>query len=293
LCNGRCAAATATALLAAWPGMAAAYTAAGDRNFPATMLLPQAAPADEVYVTPSTIPVEGGRASNLDATFAKTITEDLGVQFEEGHEWLDRKHAPTLSGWLNLETTVKYIAVLDPAREALLSFGIDREWGGTGAKRVGASPIGATSPQVYFAKGLGDWDLGYLRPLAVIGNLGYQISDGHGRPDKLLTGVAVEYSIPYLQSKVAAFDLPDLVRATTPVVETFVTTPVHNRNGNAVSATIAPGVSYSGQGWEFAVEALVPATRAAGTGPGVIAQFHLSLDYFFPDGIGKPLLSER
>ncbi len=37
----------------------------------------------------------------------------------------------------------------------------------------------------------------------------------------------------------------------------------------------------------------VPANRAAGTGAGVLAQFSLSLDYFFPDSIGKPLFSWR
>ena len=42
------------------PPAAAAYTAVGDRVFPATILLPQAAPADAIYVTPSTRPVSGG-----------------------------------------------------------------------------------------------------------------------------------------------------------------------------------------------------------------------------------------
>jgi hypothetical protein len=37
----------------------------------------------------------------------------------------------------------------------------------------------------------------------------------------------------------------------------------------------------------------VPAGRSAATGLGVAAQFNLSLDYFFPDTIGKPLFSER
>jgi hypothetical protein len=39
------------------------------------------------------------------------------------------------------------------------------------------------------------------------------------------------------------------------------------------------------EGWEFIIE--------AGTGLGVAAQFNLSLDYFFPDTIGKPLFSGR
>jgi hypothetical protein len=48
------------------PATAAAYTAVGDRIFPATILLPQAAPGDTLYVTPSTVPVPGGDATDFD-----------------------------------------------------------------------------------------------------------------------------------------------------------------------------------------------------------------------------------
>ncbi len=41
---------------------------------------------------------------------------------------------------------------------------------------------GATTPRVYFGKGLGDLDIGYLRPLAVAGLVGYQIADLPPRP---------------------------------------------------------------------------------------------------------------
>lgn len=284
--------ALATALLASWPHLASAYTAAGDRTFPAVILLPQPAPADQLYLTPTWQSLSGGGSTDLALNFAKTLTERLGVQFEEDYTWLGRNGASTETGWQNLETAVQYLAILDPPREALVTVGVDREWGGTGTQRVGASPKGATAPTVYFAKGLGDLDIGYLRPFAVTGDIGYQFADAPPRPDNLLTGIAVEYSIPYLQSKVRAFDLPDVLRGMTPLVETFVTTPTRNRGGNRTSATFGPGVNYSGQGWEFTVEALIPA-GGGGNGFGVAAQFNLSLDYFFPDTIGKPLFSAR
>jgi len=40
-----------------------------------------------------------------------------------------------------------------------------------------------------------------------------------------VSGFATEYSIPYLQSKIRAFDLPDLIRGLTPIIELFLTTP--------------------------------------------------------------------
>jgi hypothetical protein len=135
--------------------------------------------------------------------------------------------------------------------------------------------------------------IGYFRPLGLQGFATYQLSSGAPRPDNFLAGLAVEYSIPYLQSKVRAFDLPDLLRGMTPIVETLVVTPTRNRVGSTTAVIVAPGVAYSGQGWQFAIEARVPANSAAGSGVGVLAQFSLSLDYFFPDSIGRPLLTGR
>ena len=63
--------------------------------------------------------------------------------------------------------------------------------------------------------------------------------------------------------------------------------------GALFAVTVAPGVNYAGEGWELGLEALLPATRAAGSGVGVIAQFHLSLDYLFPESIGRPLFARH
>ena len=283
----------AASLLASSPHLAYAYVAAGDRVFPAMILLPQVAPADQIYTTPTTKPVSGGRLTDVALKFNKTLTERLGVRLEEGYTWLGRNFGSTQTGWQNLEMVTQYLAILAPAQEALLTLGVAQEWGGTGTRRIGASPKGATAPTVYFAKGLGDLELGYLRPFAVTGNIGYQFADAPPRPDNLLTNIAVEYSIPYLQSKVRSFDLPDVLRGMTRLVEMFVTTATRNRDGNRTSVVFGPGINYSGEGWEFIIEALVPAGRGAGNGLGVAAQFNLSLDYFFPDTIGKPLFPGR
>jgi hypothetical protein len=269
--------------------VAQAYTAAGDRIFPATLLLPQIAPSDETYMTSRTRQTPDGRATGLSGTFDKSITERLGIAVEEGYNWLTRRNASTLSGWQNTEVTLRYLAVVDQPREFLLSVGVTQEFGGTGTRRIGADPNGATAPTVYFAKGLGDFDVGYLRPLAILGTVGYQVANGGARADQVQTGLAIEYSIPYLTSKVSAIDLPDVIRAMTPMVEFRSSTPATNTRDNAAVHEIAPGFSFAGEGWEFAIAALLPLNRAAGTGPGVTAQFHLSLDFFFPQSIGKPL----
>ena len=292
-CWRRLALASAAACPVLLPAAVAAYTAAGDRIFPATILLPQAAPTDALYVTPSSQPVSGGNATNLTVTLDKLLTERLGIGIQDGYNWIGRNNASTLVGWQNLLAYVKYEAILDPPHEFLFSVGTAHEFGSTGTRRVGAQSGATLVPTTFFAKGLGDLPIDYLRPLALQGFATYQLSAAPARPDNVLAGLAIEYSIPYLQSKVRALDLPDLVRGMTPIVETLVVTPTRNRGGATTAVIVAPGIAYSGEGWQFGIEARVPANRAAGTGAGVLAQFTASLDYFFPDSIGKPLFSWR
>jgi len=285
----------ATAGALAGPGEAAAYTAAGDRSFPATIVLPQIAPSDEIYLTPSTQPLRAttpgaaDRQTNLDVTYDKTITDRWGLSLEDGYSWLHRLGAPTQNGAPNLQATVQYLMLDNQPHEFLLSAGVTREFGDTGARRAGADESGATTPAIFFGKGLGDLDIGYLRPLAVTGTFGFQAADPGGRASLWQGGIAIEYSLPYLESKVQAVALPDFLRSVTPIVEMFFATPTRSGHGAATTGVVAPGFNYAGEGWDFGLEALVPTTHAAGSGVGVAAQFHLSLDFLFPDSIGRPL----
>lgn len=274
-----------------------AYTAAGDRLFPATILLPQIAPGDEFYTNVMTLPQtpsgigSPNRATNFNEVYAKTITDRLGIFVEETYTRLDRVKAGTFSGWQNFDMSAKYLAVLDLPHEFLFTVAVDREFGDTGAKRVGASVSGATTPQLFFGKGLGDLDIGYLRPLAITGFAGYTVADSHPRPDQVVGGATLQYSIPYLQSKVQTFDMPEIFRSLTPITEFMFTTPAGKSFGARTTALFGPGVSYAGEGYEIAIEALVPASRSTGRGIGVTAQLHLSLDFLAPDTIGRPLFS--
>jgi hypothetical protein len=287
----------AAAVAAVCAAKAWAYDASGDRNFPATLILPQLAPGDEFYMNYTMQPLHSdgagtaNRSSNFTAVYGKTITPDLGVFLEETYTGVGIDGGGTQWGWQNLDGSIRYLAVNIPDHEFLMSLGLDRETGGTGAGRVGASPSGATTPQLYLGKGLGDLDIGYLRPLAITTFSGVTLADKAPRPDVTSNGFSVQYSIPYLQSKVRSFDLPDIVRQMTPMTEVLFTSPVGRSYGARTTALIAPGVSYSGEGWELAVEALIPATRATGSGVGVTAQLHVALDFFLSDSIGKPLFS--
>jgi hypothetical protein len=285
---------------ATWAAPALAYTASGDRNFAATLILPQFAPGDETYLNYSMQPLRNGgpgtptNSSNFNVVLGKTITDNLGVFIEETYSWNKLSGGGTAYGWQNQDGSIKYEAVNNVDHEFIMSLALDRETGGTGAGRVGSSPSGATSPQVYFAKGLGDLDIGYLRPLAITTFNAVAFADTAPRPDISSNGFTIEYSIPYLQAKVQAFDLPEVIRQMTPMTEVLFTSPVGRSYGARTTALVAPGVSYNGGGWELAVEALVPGNRATGSGVGVTAQLHIALDFFFADTpLGKPLLSDQ
>ena len=66
------------------------------------------------------------------------------------------------------------------------------------------------------------------------------------------------------------------------MTEVLFTFPAGRSFGARTTALIAPGLNFAGEGWEFIIEALVPATRATAGGAGVRVQLHLALDFLFP-----------
>jgi hypothetical protein len=272
---------TTSALIGLTPSAGIAYTSAGDRNFPATLVLPQVAPSDAFWITPQTLPMTGGRQTQLTGTYTKTITERFGLQFEDG---FTQQGSETQAQSPDLQ--LQYEAILNEEHEFILSLQVDQSFGSTTG--LPASP--ATTPAVTFAKGLGDLPIGNLRPLAITGIAGYSAAEG-AHPNAIIAGLSLQYSIPYLLSKVAYVDLPPILRGMTPITEVMYTTAVGRNYGQESKLVVAPGISYTqGSGWEFGIEALIPGTNGAGHGVGVIAQFVVQLDYLLPDSIlGRPI----
>ena len=275
-----------------------AYTAAGDRNFPAQLILPQIGPTDALWLPISTLPMEAfkpfdpTRQTNVGGTYSKLITEDLGIELADGLIHRDRLRASSVTGAQNFRATLQYEAILDPPHEFLLSALLKHEFGGTGDQAAGSEKHGATTPGVTFGKGFGDLPIGYWRPLAITGFAGYEFGEGP-RTNTFQAGISIQYSIPYLVSKVSNVNMPSFLRGMTPITEVFFANPVERAPGKGTNTTlvVAPGVSYSrGRGWELGIEAMIPTTRATGHGIGVIAQLLVQLDYLLPESvIGRPI----
>jgi hypothetical protein len=259
--------------------------------------LPQVAPSDAIWVPISTQlfeaakPEDKSRETNFAGTYSKLITERLGIQFEYGLTRIDRLRTSSVTGAQNFHVMFQYETILDPPHEFLLSVQVDHELGGTGDHSVGSFKQSATQPAATFAKGLGDLPIGYWRPLAITGFAGYQIAEGGPRPNMVNAGFSVQYSIPYLVSKVANVDLPPFLRGMVPMTELRFNVPAGRSHGQRTMNLVAPGISYSeGKGWELAIEAMIPTTKATGSGVGVIAQLVLQLDYMLPSSVvGRPI----
>jgi hypothetical protein len=307
------------AMLLVPSGESAAHEIVGNRFFPATLGIDDPGVNDELAFPTVAVFKNGddppARQRDISGEFSKRITEAFAVSFGSTYTHLSPPGGLTgmgADGFQNLDTTFKYRVFKSPEHEFVMSVGLSVEWGGTGAKGVGADPFNTYTPTVYFGKGFGDLPdtLSWLRPVAVTGQVGYAIpgrrstttfgvdpdtgnptADTEFNAQVLNWGATIQYSMPYLKSAVIDLGLPDFVNHLIPLVEATFQTPVANTftSGTLTTGTIQPGFVWVGNTFQVAVEALIPINRQSGTNIGVIAQLHLFLDDIDPHGIGKPI----
>lgn len=290
----------AFSLLASHPALASVV--AGVRVFPVTLTLDDPGVGDEVRLPQVIWQRDSGPQTDTQVKWEwdKRITPTTSVIYNQGYDWVQHAGSKTRTGFENVFLTGKWQAYINAEHEFALSLGVIREFGGNQAtQNIGGDAYGTTAPVVYAGKGLGDLPIGLLRPLAVTGQLSYSIPDrplnsdldNGGTPRSWNGGFSVQYSIPYLQSQVHDFGLPDFIGGMIPVVETTWYSPAGGPAGGfPATLTVAPGVIYMADSFEIGIEALIPANRAAGRNVGVIVQLLFFLDDLLPDSrIGKPL----
>jgi hypothetical protein len=301
-----------------------AHVIAGARVFPVTLTFDDPGVADEASLPAFSYQrtgSNGGTGPGHDFDFGfeydKTITENTAIIFNDGYNFNQTNGSKTQTGWQNLVITGKWQAYTNAPHEFVLSLGIIRELGGTATLHTGGDKYGSTTPTIYAGKGLGDLDIGLLRPVAFTGEFGYTVADEKlkalpqqpamnalGSP--LTMGVAsqfnsgsnnafagsfsLQYSLPYLQSQVHDYGLPSFVNNLIPIVEFDWTSPSGAPSTQGTTWTVAPGVIYLAQWGEVGVEALIPANRSTGTTVGAVGLVHFFFDDLFPNTIGKPLI---
>jgi len=273
----------------------------GKRFFPSTIAVDDPFAADELEL-PTVLSIkrpdpEGGpavRETRISGAYEKRITPDFEV-FVEG-EWVSLAPDPgaNKNGFDNLGLGVKYQFFTSAPHETILSVGLGAAVGGTGSSSIGAPSFSTLSAAIGFARGLGDLPdrLGWLRPLAVTGQVGAEMPLGSGNgdaePNTLRWGVVLQYSIPYLESYVRALGLPQPVRGLIPLVELDVATPLDRGQAGRTVGTVNPGVIWVSRSFQVGVEAVIPMNGRTGSNVGIRGGISIYLDDLLP-AIGRPL----
>ena len=294
------------------PAVAHGHGFAGKRFFPATLATDDPFVADELSLPtiqwqrfPAGDDGPGGSETDFSIDVAKRITENFGIELGATYKHIKPDGGAAQNGFDNLGLGLKYKFFEDDVHEAIASIGVDWDIGGTGARRVGAESFSTITPGVFFGKGFGDLPnhMKFLRPLAITGLVGYGIptrsstttvsddgdTDVERNPHTLEWGLAIEYSLPYLQSFVQDVGLQAPFNRMIPIVELSMSTAL-DRGQSGTTGTVNPGVLWAGQSVQIGIEAVIPVNRRSGNSVGVLAQLHFFLDDLFPQTIGRPLI---
>jgi hypothetical protein len=294
---------------------ARAHGVAGDHLFVSTLLIDDSNVSDEMSLPTFSFqpqPSDTNPAPGLYAVgfeFDKRITENFGFSINSGYNWLTQPGNKTANGWSNIVVTLKDKVYVNDKHEFMLSVGVQREFGRSGANGSNGAvldndDVGSTEPTIYASKGFGDIPVPFLRPLAITGELGYAITDkklkldGMGNPlnnggaNGWEGGLSLQYSLRYLSTQVKDYGFPEWLNRVTPLVELAWTSPASKPSGGQPTTYLwGVGVNYTATDYAVGLEALIPGNKNTGSHVGFIAQFHLYFDDMFPHSLGAPIAS--
>jgi hypothetical protein len=276
-----------------------AHGFAGERFFPATILTDDPFVADEMSLPTVTFnPKASDESKETDIGFdlSKRITPELGLTLHEQWMQIHVPDQPSIKGLGALNTGVQYQLFVDGPRQAMGLVGLAVTWAHTGAVATANPDFTTLTPTFDFGKGVGDLpsSLTWLRPLAITSNLSIDFptkaqSNGIPNPNVFNVGIAIEYSLEYLQHHVKDVGLAPPFDRMIPLIEVAISSPFNRGRSGQATGTVQPGVIWAGQYLQFGAEAIIPVNSRTGHGLGAVLQLHFFLDDLFPRTWGKPL----
>jgi hypothetical protein len=299
----------AAALIALTATGAQAHGLIGKRFFPATLAIDDPFVADELSLpTISHIKLRGDdespptRDTTISAEFSKRLSRDFGFSLGGAYKILDPDGGSQLTGFDNMEVSLKYVFFKSEEHETLISAGVSWDVGGTGSKKVGAESFDTVTPTLFFGKGFGDLpdSLDYVKPFALTGSIGLALptrryneirtteADGTVTSDReknitaVQWGFSFQYNLQYLQSYVRDVGLPQPFSRMIPIVELALETPTNDPKTSRTTGTVNPGIIWFGKYIQLGLEAVVPINTASGKNVGVLGQVHFYLDDILP-----------
>ena len=269
----------------------------GDYFFPPTIATDDPFATDELLL-PSVSYFRSPAANGSPATgttdvgfeFDKEIFPKFAVGISGDYLYQKPQGMGQITGWDDFSLSAKYQLWENAEHQAIFSVGGLWQIGGSGSKQVGADSANVFTPTVYFGKAFGDLpdSLEYARPFAITGTLGEDIPTS-AEPNNLNWGIALEYSLPYLQQQVKDIGLPQPFKNMIPLVEFSMSSP-ENRDGGVTTGTINPGILYENTYFQIGAEAQIPVNSASGHNIGAIVQLEIFIDDIWPRAFGHPLI---
>jgi hypothetical protein len=192
---------------------------------------------------------------------------------------------PQATGFNNFAVTLKDAVYVNPEHEGIVSAAVEAA-APVGSASVGAEQDWSFKPFLLYGKGFGDLPraLRWLRPFALQGDGGFEISIDHDRTTTLVYNFCLQFSIPYLQAFVDDLGLRWPLANLIPVTELNVEQGVHGEEAGQARIITTPGVVYMDRYIEVGVAGRFPLTGDAhrDLNWGVIGIVDLFIDDILP-----------
>ena len=303
-------------LLLGLPTWSWAHGFAGQRFFPTTLAVDDPFVSDELsfLLSHTKEPRQGEEpptgSTEFSVDYTKRITPRLGLSLGGSYLHLNPEEGSTENGFGNLEVGAKYQLITLASSEALFSFGLTAEVGGTGARSVGADSVSTLSPSIFFGKGFGDLPetVPFLRPFALTGAFAANIptrkqtvttqvdplsgdlsQETELHPITFSWGLTLQYNLQYLQTFVKDVGLGVPFNRMIPLIEFPMETCLNRGCGGQTTGTINPGIIWFGKYIELGAEATIPVNSRSGKNVGALFLVHFFIDDLFPHSLGRPL----
>jgi hypothetical protein len=278
-----------------------AHAVAGARIFVNTDLIDDPGVGDEANLPLISLQNPSGNSWVTDANFEydKTITPSLGFGVGDDYDWITNDledFKKSHGGLADPYVQLKYRWIVLPVHEFMSSVEVTQSFGRAGTVGI-ESDYNTTTVSGFFGKGLGDIPFTPIRPFAITGELDYNMPNtgpaGQGSVTTWSAGLTLQYSIPYLQSQIKDYGLPNILANLTPLVELHWTSAAGSSiirpTNNPTTFLLGTGAVWTGRYYSISAELLTPLNGAAGHGLGAIGQFHLYFDDLMPNTLGKPI----
>jgi hypothetical protein len=288
---------TGCASLLLAPPLKAADQDQPGRDFPKTLIFDEPGIDDEVSLPTIIFAPEdpsGQHETDLNFELDKRLTQSVSVQINIGYSLIPQPAAPTRTGWQDAQATLKIILFDNPAAERLVSLSLIRDFGATGAARIGVTNTSATTAALNIGQGFAPYTASpILKPFALTGSAGILIPDAthQNTGDQAIISASLQYSLDVLFNTLpqAGAGRLAIFRPLIPIIEFTTAQPLTGTP--ARTAIASPGLIYSGDGFQLAAEALLPLSRASGTHVGFIAQLNISLRTLGIAALARPVFN--